>query len=152
MMVLATMMLPAVVTLIPTFVLFKELRWIDTWYPLIVPSFFGGGAFNVFLLRQFFLTIPVGSGRGGAHRTARAASASVQLVMPLSRRSGHHRRLEFMGDGTPSFVRSLHHHHAQQMIGVGLAFFRGVLGLLEVEPAHCCGNALLTIPVIILSS
>ncbi len=56
--VLSTMMLPAQVTMIPTFVLFVKLRWIDTLKPLIVPAFFGGGAFFIFLLRQFFLTIP----------------------------------------------------------------------------------------------
>jgi multiple sugar transport system permease protein len=56
--VLATMMLPLQVTMIPMFVLFKELGWLNTYKPLIVPFFFGGGAFNIFLLRQFFLTIP----------------------------------------------------------------------------------------------
>ena len=56
--VLSTMMLPAQVTQIPTFVIFTHLRWIDTLKPLIVPAFFGGGAFFIFLLRQFFMTIP----------------------------------------------------------------------------------------------
>lgn len=56
--VISTMMIPPQVTLIPTFVLFAKLRWIDTLKPLIVPAFFGGGAFFIFLLRQFFLTIP----------------------------------------------------------------------------------------------
>jgi ABC-type glycerol-3-phosphate transport system permease component len=56
--VLATMMLPMQVTMIPVFVLFKELGWLNTFKPLTVPAFFGGGAFNIFLLRQFFLTIP----------------------------------------------------------------------------------------------
>ena len=56
--VLATMMLPMQVTMIPVFVLFKELGWLNTFKPLTVPAFFGGGAFNIFLLRQFFMTIP----------------------------------------------------------------------------------------------
>jgi len=56
--VLATMMLPMQVTMIPLFVLFKNFGWLNTFKPLIVPAFFGGGAFNIFLLRQFFLTIP----------------------------------------------------------------------------------------------
>ncbi|MBC8401422.1 MAG: carbohydrate ABC transporter permease [Candidatus Marinimicrobia bacterium] len=56
--VIATMMLPAQVTMIPLFVLFKEFGWLNTFKPLIIPAFFGGGAFNIFLLRQFFLTIP----------------------------------------------------------------------------------------------
>ncbi|MCD6205429.1 MAG: carbohydrate ABC transporter permease [Candidatus Marinimicrobia bacterium] len=56
--VLATMMLPTQVTMIPLFVLFKNFGWLNTFKPLIIPAFFGGGAFNIFLLRQFFLTIP----------------------------------------------------------------------------------------------
>jgi ABC-type glycerol-3-phosphate transport system permease component len=56
--VLATMMLPMQVTMIPIFVIFKELGWLNTFKPLTVPAFLGGGAFNIFLLRQFFLTIP----------------------------------------------------------------------------------------------
>lgn len=56
--ILATMMLPLQVTMIPIFVLYKELGWLNTFKPLIVPAFFGGGAFNIFLLRQFFLGVP----------------------------------------------------------------------------------------------
>jgi ABC-type glycerol-3-phosphate transport system permease component len=56
---LSTLMLPGAVTMIPTFILFKHLGWINTFTPLILPSFLGGGAFNIFLLRQFFKTIPV---------------------------------------------------------------------------------------------
>lgn len=56
--VLATMMLPAEVTMIPSFLIFRQLGWIDTFLPLIAPSFLGGGAFSIFLFRQFFLTLP----------------------------------------------------------------------------------------------
>ena len=56
--VIATLMLPYAVTLIPVYILFSKLGWINTFLPLIVPSFFGGGAFSIFLLRQFFRTIP----------------------------------------------------------------------------------------------
>lgn len=55
---LATMMIPAQVTMIPVFLIMKFLGWIDTLYALIVPAFFGG-AFGTFLLRQFFATVPV---------------------------------------------------------------------------------------------
>ncbi|HEY9076700.1 MAG TPA: carbohydrate ABC transporter permease [Anaerolineaceae bacterium] len=54
---LATMMLPPHVTLIPQFILFKYLGWIDTFLPLIVPQFFGG-PYLTFLARQFFMTLP----------------------------------------------------------------------------------------------
>lgn len=55
---LATLMLPYYVTMVPQFILFSRLGWMDSYLPLIVPYFFGGGAFNVFLFRQFFRTIP----------------------------------------------------------------------------------------------
>ncbi len=55
---LATMMLPGAVTMMPQFLIFRGLGWIDTLLPLWVPTFFGG-AFNVFLLKQFFSTVPM---------------------------------------------------------------------------------------------
>jgi multiple sugar transport system permease protein len=51
------MMVPGAVTLMPQFLIFRSLGWIDTLRPLWVPAFFGG-AFNIFMLRQFFLSIP----------------------------------------------------------------------------------------------
>ncbi len=55
---LSTMMLPGMVTTIPSYVMFAKMHWVDTFLPLTVPAFFGGGAFNIFLLRQFFMGIP----------------------------------------------------------------------------------------------
>jgi len=57
MVVIATIILPPAVTLIPTYALFYRIGWVGTWLPLIVPAFFSNG-YNVFLLRQFFLGIP----------------------------------------------------------------------------------------------
>jgi len=55
---LSTMMIPFPVTLIPQFLIFKEMGWVGTFLPLIVPNFLGT-PFFIFLLRQFFLTIPM---------------------------------------------------------------------------------------------
>ncbi len=55
---LSTMMLPSAITLLPQFLIFRSLGWVDTLLPLWVPAFFGS-AFNIFLLRQFFLSIPM---------------------------------------------------------------------------------------------
>jgi ABC-type glycerol-3-phosphate transport system permease component len=54
---LSTLMLPGIMLVIPQFVLFQRLQWVNTYYPLVVPAFFGN-AFATFLLRQFFLGIP----------------------------------------------------------------------------------------------
>jgi multiple sugar transport system permease protein len=55
---LSTMMLPSAVTLMPQFLIFRDLGWVDTLMPLWVPAFFGS-AFNIFLLRQFFMQVPM---------------------------------------------------------------------------------------------
>lgn len=55
---LATLMLPAQVTLIPQYIIWSKMGFVNTLYPLWLPLWFGGGAFNIFLLRQFLLTIP----------------------------------------------------------------------------------------------
>ena len=54
---LATMMLPPQVTMIPVYMIFSKLGWVNTFLPLIVPAFFGN-AYFIFMLRQFFKTIP----------------------------------------------------------------------------------------------
>ncbi|MBB6670490.1 carbohydrate ABC transporter permease [Cohnella nanjingensis] len=54
---MATMMIPYQTTLIPLYLIYKNIGWYDTWLPLIVPSYLAG-AFYVFLFRQFFLTVP----------------------------------------------------------------------------------------------
>lgn len=55
--VMATIILPPAVTLVPTYAFFNQIGWVGTWWPLIVPQFFANG-YNIFLLRQFFLGIP----------------------------------------------------------------------------------------------
>jgi multiple sugar transport system permease protein len=55
---ISSMLIPGAVTLIPGFLIWKSIGMINTYGPLIIPSFFGGGAFNIFLFRQFFMTIP----------------------------------------------------------------------------------------------
>ncbi|MBI2941849.1 MAG: carbohydrate ABC transporter permease [Chloroflexi bacterium] len=83
--VLATMMLPGVVTLIPTYILFKTLGWLDTFAPLIVPAYFGGGAFFIFMLRQFFKTIPMELSEAAKIDGASNFRIYVQIVLPLSK-------------------------------------------------------------------
>lgn len=55
---LATMMLPTQVTLIPQYLMFNKLGMVNTYFPLLIPSWLGGGAFNIFLFIQFFRTLP----------------------------------------------------------------------------------------------
>jgi ABC-type glycerol-3-phosphate transport system permease component len=82
---LATIMLPVEVTLIPTYLLFKNFQWIDTYYPLIVPSWFGGGAFNIFLMRQFMLSIPFDLDEAAKIDGASSWRILWQIIMPLTK-------------------------------------------------------------------
>ncbi len=82
---LATMMLPGVVTLIPIFILFEKIGWINTFKPLIVPAYFGGGAFNIFLLRQFFLTLPKDIEDAASIDGAGWLGILFRIVIPLSK-------------------------------------------------------------------
>ena len=56
--VLSTMMLPPQVTMIPVYILFQRLGMVDTYWPLTLPAFFATSPFSIFLLRQFFMTVP----------------------------------------------------------------------------------------------
>ena len=81
---MATMMIPGQVTMIPVFILFSKLHWVDTFLPLIVPTFFGN-AFFIFLLRQFFLTIPEELLEAARLDGASEWRVFWQIVLPLSK-------------------------------------------------------------------
>lgn len=81
---LSGLMLPYAVTLIPTFALWQRLGAIDTFWPLTVPAWFGGGAFNIFLLRQFFLTIPRELDEAAYLDGASPLQVLWRVVLPLS--------------------------------------------------------------------
>ena len=82
---LSTMMLPFHVRLIPMFVTFRFLGWIDTYLPLVVPFFFGGVPFFIFLVRQFFLTVPLEMEDAAAIDGAGVFTTYLRIVLPLSK-------------------------------------------------------------------
>jgi ABC-type glycerol-3-phosphate transport system permease component len=82
---LATMMLPYVVTLVPTFILFRRLNWLNSYKPLIVPYFFGGSAFFIFLLRQSFTAVPHELFEQAKIDGASSYRQYWQIMLPLSK-------------------------------------------------------------------
>jgi multiple sugar transport system permease protein len=82
--VISTMMLPYAVVMVPLFITFRRLNWIGTYLPLIVPSFFGS-AFFIFLLRQFFLTIPLELSDAARIDGANEAQILTRVILPLAR-------------------------------------------------------------------
>ena len=82
--VLSTLMIPFHMLIIPRFILFKYLGWLDSFLPLIVPNFFGG-AFSIFLLRQYFLTIPLDLDEAAKMDSASAFQIFLRIILPLAR-------------------------------------------------------------------
>jgi multiple sugar transport system permease protein len=82
--VLASLMIPYYVVLVPRFILFRDLGWINTLYPLIVPELFGS-AFSIFVLRQFFLTLPIELDEAAAIDGAGPWTILWRVVAPLSK-------------------------------------------------------------------
>ena len=88
---LSTLMLPFIVTMVPQFLMFSKVpgpssggNWTDTLWPLILPHWFGGGAFFIFLMRQFFMTIPVELDEAARMDGAGFFRCYWQITLPLS--------------------------------------------------------------------
>jgi multiple sugar transport system permease protein len=81
---LATMMIPFQVKLVPLFIIFKQLGWINTYLPLVVPSFFAD-AFFIFMLRQFFRSIPMELSEAARIDGANEIQTLLQIILPLSK-------------------------------------------------------------------
>jgi len=84
MVVLGSMMLPPQVTSLPLYVVYSQLHWVDSLKPLIIPSFFGD-AFSIFLLRQFFLTIPSEITEAARVDGAGEFKILLRIVVPMAR-------------------------------------------------------------------
>jgi multiple sugar transport system permease protein len=124
--VLAVMMLPAQVTIIPLFILFREMQWINTFYPLIVPGFFGE-AFFIFLLRQFFLTIPPELEDAARIDGASSLQILLHIIAPLSRAAlATVAVFSFMHSWNDYFAPLLYlNSNSKKTLALGLAAFRG---------------------------
>jgi multiple sugar transport system permease protein len=82
--ILATTMLPFYVTVVPLFTLFRSMGWVDTYLPLIVPTFFGI-PFYIFLLRQFFMTIPRDLSDAAKIDGANELAIFFRVILPLAK-------------------------------------------------------------------
>ena len=146
---LATMMLPPQVTMIPLFVIFKQLGWINTYMPLIFPSFLGN-AFFIFLLRQFFLTIPkdlIDAARVDGCSTLRIY---WQIALPLSIPALATVALFTFMFSWNDFMGPLIYvvDEAKYTLSLGLAMFKGRFASRYGEMMAV--SVLLTIPIIVL--
>ena len=79
---MATLMLPGIVTLLPVFIMFKQIQWVGTFYPLWVPAWFGG-AFYIFLIRQYMMTLPIELDEAARIDGASNFRVLWQVIVPL---------------------------------------------------------------------
>ena len=124
---LATMMLPDQVTLIPTFVLFRQLGWVNTFLPLIAPPFFARNAFFVFLLRQFFMTIPLDLDDAARMDGASYFQIYRHIILPMSKAALAVAAIMFSQFKWKEFLAPLIYLNNQEMftVSLGLRTFIG---------------------------
>lgn len=82
---LSTMMIPHEVLLIPSYLIFHHLGWVNSIKPLVVPSWFGGSAFNIFLIRQFYMTLPRDLDEAAYMDGAGSLRIFLTILLPLSK-------------------------------------------------------------------
>jgi multiple sugar transport system permease protein len=82
--VLATMILPGFVTFIPLYIIFRQLNWVNTYLPLVIPTFLGN-PFFIFLLRQFFMGLPVELSDAARVDGASEFGIFRQIILPLAK-------------------------------------------------------------------
>jgi ABC-type glycerol-3-phosphate transport system permease component len=127
--VLATMMVPGVVLMVPSFVIFSRLKWIDTFLPLTVPLFFGGGAFNIFLLRQFFRSIPEELADAARIDGCNEFAIYARIMMPLAKPALTTVAIFTFFGTWNNFMGPLLYLHSPDKftVSIGLATFRSVM-------------------------
>ncbi|MER3404999.1 MAG: sugar ABC transporter ATP-binding protein [Chloroflexota bacterium] len=153
MVTLSTMMLPHEVTLIPTYLLYYKLGWLNTYLPLTVPFWLGGGAFFIFLFRQFFMTIPLDLDEAAKLDGASYFRILWSIILPLS----------LPAVATAAIISFINHWNSfilpliilndppKFLLSIGLRYFQ--ILPTEGEPKDhllLAASVLMTIPVIVL--
>ena len=146
---LMTIMLPGQVTMLPVFLIFRWLGWTGTFLPLIVPSFLGG-AFSIFLLRQFFLTIPQELSDAARIDGCSELGILSRVIVPLSRPAIATVALFAFTYAWMDFINPLIYLHdeSQYTLAIGLQSF---LGRHQSEWTLLMATAtVMTLPMLVL--
>lgn len=150
--VLSTVMIPFYVRMIPLFILYRTFGWLDTLLPLIVPAFFAGNAFYIFLLRQFFLTI-----NRELEDAARIDGCSTfgvywRIILPLSQPAlAMIAVFDFVFNwndflGPLIFLNSVDN----RTVAVGLAYFQGSMETAPMMHLLMAAALISIVPVLVL--
>lgn len=156
MLTLSTLMLPSEVTLIPLYLLFNKIKWLDTYLPLIVPAFFGGGAFLIFMMRQFFMTIPMDLDEAARIDGAGYLRIFFQILLPLSGPVlATAAVITFIADWNAFlFPYIILNDKAKFTIGIGIKYFQTIASNIDsMEPREnllMAASLMMTAPIIVL--
>ncbi len=148
---IATIMLPPQVTLIPLYIFFYKINWLDTFNPLIIPPWFGGGALNIFLLRQFFMGIPAeledAAVIDGASKFQTLWRIFIPLSMPAMLTVAIFTFQGVWNDfyGPLIYLRSIE----KFTLALGMNMFRGLYGNTQIQYMMAI-SFLMTIPMIMV--
>ncbi len=146
---LSTLMLPYPVTMVPLFILFSRIGWVNTFLPLIVPTFFGN-AFYIFLLRQSFLQIPPDLEDAARIDGASTLQVLRTIILPLSRPALATVAIFTFQASWNDFLSPLIflHDQSKYTLTLGLSFFRGAY---EIQWAYLMAASLvIVLPVLAL--
>jgi multiple sugar transport system permease protein len=146
---LATLMLPYPVTMIPIYIGFETVGWVNSFLPLIVPTFFGS-AFYIFLMRQFFLTLPLELEDAARVDGANTLQIIWHVILPISKPALATVAIFTFQASWNDFLGPLIYLHDQTKytVSLGLSFFRSSY---DVQWAYLMAASLVTmLPVIIL--
>ena len=147
---LATMMIPFPVTMIPLYAVFRQLHWIGTFKPLWLPAWFGG-AFNIFLLRQFFMTIPYDLSEAARIDGCSEFRIFRQIIIPLCRPALTVVALFYFMGAWNDFLGPLIYLTRQETftLSLGLQFFQSQHGGTQWHHLMAA-STLMVCPIIIL--
>jgi ABC-type glycerol-3-phosphate transport system permease component len=148
---LASMMMPYAVTMVPLFVGFSKIGWVDTFYPLIVPTFFGN-PFYVFLLRQFFRTIPNELSDAARIDGASEFGIFLRIMVPLSGPALTVVAILSFQNAWNDFLGPLIYLNKSEMhtLALGLYSFRAMPGQGSLFNEMMAASVLMVVPVLII--
>ncbi|GHV13167.1 ABC transporter permease [Spirochaetia bacterium] len=148
---LGTMMLPSQVTLIPQYLLYNKLNLIDTYWPLLLPSWVGGGAFNIFLFVQFFKTMPKELDEAATVDGANSFQIFIYIMLPSV-------KPVILAVGVMSLVYNWNDFFTpliylnsmpKYTIAIGLQFFQSVYGTMRIGMMMAVAT-LAVLPVLVI--
>ncbi|MGB8451523.1 MAG: carbohydrate ABC transporter permease [Anaerocolumna sp.] len=134
MVLLGTMMLPTQVTLIPQYLLYFKLGMLDTFWPLIIPSWLGGGAFNIFLFIQFFRTLPKELDEAAKIDGANSFQVFARILLPSVKSVMLAVLVMALVYNWNDFFNPLIYLNSNEKftIAIGLQFFKGSQGNVQI--------------------